>query len=141
MKKTQSPRNLDDIETRKAISNIAVKTFIGIMDTWGASTGDRCMIMGGIPEVSYNEWTESKVGTLTKDQLERIGHILGIHKSLCLLFCDSDGRMRWFKTPNHDDTFLGKSPLERIASGHITDLIAVRNYIDALRGAGLTPSG
>ncbi len=134
MKKTQSPRSLDDTRTRKAISSTAVKAFIGIMGTWDVSTQERCAILGGIPKDTYEEWTEGTASTLTQDQLDRIGHILGIHKNLCLLFSDEAGRMRWFKSPNHENCFQGKSPFERIASGHITDLIAVRNYIDALQG-------
>ena len=140
MKKTQSLRSLDDTRTRKAISSTAVRAFIGIMDTWGTSTQERCAILGSIPEETYLDWAEGKIGTLTQDQLECIGHVLGIHKSLCQLFSDDAGRMRWFKSPNHEKAFQGKSPFERIASGHITNLITVRAYIDALRGAGLTPS-
>ncbi|MFC3051422.1 antitoxin Xre-like helix-turn-helix domain-containing protein [Kordiimonas pumila] len=132
MKKTQSPRSLDDIETRKAISSTAVKAFIGIMDTWDASTDERCAIMGGLSEETYQKWTEGKVGTLTQDQLERIGHILGIHKNLCLLFSEEAGRMRWFKSPNHDGVFQGKSPYQLIASGKKINLSNIRAYIKTI---------
>ena len=134
-KQRRSPRSLDDIQTRKAISSTAVKAFIGIMDTWDASIENRCAILGSITMETYQGWTEGKVRTLTQDQLERIGHVLGIYKSLCLLFSDEGGHMRWFKSPNHENCFQGKSPFERIARGHITSLIAVRSYIDAMRGA------
>jgi len=103
-------RSLDDIETRKALSSTAMKAFIGIMDTWTMTIEERCAILGGFSEETYHAWVGGNVGTLTYDQLQRIGQILGIYRGLCLLFSDEYGRMRWLESPNHDHTFQGKSP-------------------------------
>jgi len=127
---------LRDTATRKAYSATAMKAFLRLMDIWQLSTVDRCAILGDIPKQTYYKWARGEVGTLSRDQLERIGITLGIHKGLQLLFSSEAGGMRWFKSANSDYTFRGLSPLERMTKGGMTDLYAVRRYLDAMRGSG-----
>ncbi len=126
---------LRDAELRRNYSGTAIKAFIRIMETWDMSIMARCAILGDVPKQTYYKWARGDVGTLSRDQLERIGITLGIFKGLQLLFTDEGGRMRWFKSPNIDYAFKGKSPAERMTEGGITDMYAVRRYIDGLRGA------
>ena len=138
---TQSQHNesftgnfLDNSDQRKAYSATAVKAFINMMEHWQLSIAQRCAILGDIPKPTYYKWAKGNVGTLSRDQLERIGVTLGIYKALKLLFVDENGRMNWFKSPNQDYAFQGLSPLERMCLGGMLDLYAVRQYVDALRG-------
>jgi len=126
---------LRDAASRKTYSGVAMKAFVRMMDQWDMSIAERCAILGDIPKQTYYKWARGNVGTMSRDQLERIGITLGIHKGLKLLFTDEGGRYRWFKTPNHDYAFQGKSPAEKMAHGGMTDLYTVRAYIDGLRGA------
>ena len=71
---------------------------------------------------------------MSRDQLERISLLLGIHKGLKLLFSDEAAGLRWFKSANRDLPFGGAAPLDRALGGSIDDLYAVRRYIDAWRG-------
>ena len=129
-----TPDALRDSAVRKAYSGTAMKAFVRLMDTWAMSVDARCAILGDVPRQTYHKWARGDVGKLSRDQLERIGITLGIHKGLQLLFSDAGGRMRWFKSPNHEDAFRGKSPAERMTDGGILDLYAVRAYLDGLRG-------
>jgi len=129
------PHALKDVDARKSYSNAAMKAFVRMMDQWQMSIADRCAILGDVPKQTYYKWARGAVGALSRDQLERIGITLGIYKGLQLLFSDEAGRLRWFKSPNEDYAFRGKSPSERLVDGGMTDLYAVRAYIDALRGA------
>lgn len=130
-----NPEILRTAETRKAYSGVAMKAFVRMMDQWDMNIAQRCAILGDIPKQTYYKWARGDVGTMTRDQLERIGITLGIHKALKLLFNDEGGRLRWFKSPNHDYAFKGKAPAERMADGGMTDLYTVRAYVDSLRGA------
>lgn len=127
---------LRDSDTRKAYSGTAMKAFLRLMDIWQLSIAERCAILGDIPKQTYYKWARGDVGSLSRDQLERIGITLGIQKGLKLLFSDDAGGLRWFKSVNRDYAFRGISPVERITQGGMTDLYAVRRYLDAMRGSG-----
>lgn len=124
-----------DSDTRKAYSGTAMKAFIRMMEQWGFPIADRCAILGDVPKQTYYKWARGEVTSLSRDQLERIGITLGIYKGLKLLFSDEGGLLRWFKSPNHDYAFKGKTPAQRMTDGGMTDLYALRQYIDGMRGA------
>lgn len=126
---------LGDATTRKAYSATAIKAFIRIMEQWDMSIGERCALLGDVPKQTYYKWARNNVATLSRDQLERIGIVLGIFKALKLLFSNEGGRARWLKGANDDYAFKGLSPAQRMVQGGMTDLYAVRQYVDALRGA------
>jgi len=132
---TFNATTLRDAATRKEYSGTAMKAFVRMMDEWEMSVAESCAILGDLPKQTYYKWARGHVGTLSRDQLERIGITLGIYKGLTLLFNDAEGRMRWFKSANHDYAFRGKSPAERMTDGGIQDLYTVRAYLDGLRGA------
>ena len=125
---------LQDPETRKTYSPAAFKAFLRIAETWKLSVEERCILLGALPRATYYKWTKGQMGVLSRDVLERIGIVLGIHKGLQLFFADETARMRWFKAKNSDYAFRGASPLGRMLNGGVMDLYAVRQYIDALRG-------
>jgi hypothetical protein len=67
------------------------------------------------------------------DLLARAGHLLGIHKSLRIMFPhDRDLAYRWIKAPNRrfDDT----TPLEIMKRHGYEGILAVRRYLDFERG-------
>jgi hypothetical protein len=116
------------------MSAIAVELFLKLSDDWRLPVDQRRALLGDISKPTYHNWQNGKVGTLTRDQLERISLVLGIHKGLKLLFADEGSATRWLTSPNRDLPFGGISPLERALRGSIDDLYAVRRYIDAWRG-------
>ena len=132
---TFSTDMLRNSETRKVYSDIAMKAFLRLTDLWELSVAQRCALLGDIPRQTYQKWARGDVGTLSRDQLERIGISLGIQKGLKLLFSDDAGALRWFKGKNHDYAFRGVSPRDRMCQGGMTDLYAVRRYLDAMRGS------
>jgi Antitoxin Xre/MbcA/ParS C-terminal toxin-binding domain/Antitoxin Xre-like helix-turn-helix domain len=129
-----APNALRDPKVRERMSPTAVRLFLGVSDLWRLAVDQRRALLGDISRATYHNWQNGKVGTLTRDQLERISLVLGIHKGLKLLFADDASGMRWLTSPNHDLPFGGASPLERALRGSIDDLYAVRRYIDAWRG-------
>ena len=63
--------------------------------------------------------------------LALIGYVAGIWKALQIVYSDATLADSWVKRPNA--FFGGQTPLERMAAGDVTDLAAVRAYLDAAR--------
>jgi antitoxin Xre/MbcA/ParS-like protein len=129
-----APDALRDPNVRERMSPTAVRLFLRLAELWRLTVDQRRALLGDISRPTYHNWQNGKVGTLTRDQLERISLVLGIHKGLRLLFADEASAMRWFTSPNRDLPFGGQSPLDRTLRGSIDDLYTVRRYIDAWRG-------
>ena len=103
------------------MSPAAVRLFMRLCDRWRLAVDQRRALLGDISRPTYHNWRSGRVGTLTRDQLERISLLLGIHKGLELLFADEASAMRWFASPNKDLPFGGISPLgERCAAASTT---------------------
>lgn len=68
----------------------------------------------------------------SRDLLDRAGHLLGIHKSLRLLFPhDRDLAYRWMTQPNRR---LGGRPVDLVIEHGFEGLLAVRRFLDFQRG-------
>jgi hypothetical protein len=129
-----APDAFGNPKVRERISPAAVRLFLRVSDLWQLAVDQRRILLGDISRPTYHNWQNGKVRTLTRDQLERISLVLGIHKGLKLLFADEASARRWFTSTNRDLPFGGQSPLKRILHGSIDDLYLVRRYIDAWRG-------
>lgn len=128
------PDTLGDPQVRENLSAAAVRLFLKLADLWQLSVDQRRILLGGIARQTYHNWQNGRVGTLSRDQLERISLLLGTHKGLKLLFADEAAGLRWFKSDNLDLPFAGRPPLDRALRGSMDDLYAVRRYIDAWQG-------
>src|SRR5262247_470359 len=82
-------------------------------------------------ERTFYEWKKGKAIRVPEDTLRRIGYVAGIWKALQIVYSDAELADGWIKRPNA--FFGGQTPLERMAAGDVTDLAAVRAYIDAAR--------
>ncbi len=70
----------------------------------------------------------------SRDQAERVGHLLAIHKNLRLLFPHNrDLAYRWMSTRNR--AFDNQSPVEVVREWGFAGLLMVRAYLDRARGA------
>lgn len=111
--------------------DLAMQGFFGIMARWEADNKVMRAILGSPAERTFFEWKKGKVARLPNDTLRRIGYIAGIWKALQIVYSDPQLADSWVNRPNR--AFGGQTPLARMAAGDVTDLAAVRNYIDAAR--------
>jgi hypothetical protein len=72
--------------------------------------------------------------TMTRDLQERLSYLLGIYKSLRILFPDTALAKRWLFSPNSNKAFDGKAPMDRLLNGLVVDLAFVRQFLDYERG-------
>ena len=90
-------------------------------------------IMGSPAERTFYQWKKGRGALrLPGDTLRRIGYVAGIWKALQIVYSNPDQADSWVNRPN--TFFGGQTPLQRMAAGDVTDLAAVRAYIDAARG-------
>ena len=118
-------------EPREDHQRAALVGFFRIMELWGASNAEARRILGSPPPRTFYEWKAARVRRMPEDTIRRIGYIAGIYKALQILYSDPAQADGWVRRPNHH--FGDHSPLERMTAGDVTDLAAVRAYLDAAR--------
>lgn len=108
-----------------------MRGFFGMMRLWHVENAEARRILGDPAERTFYGWKGGKVGRLPADTVRRIGYVAGIFKALQILYPDSRQADQWIRQPNRH--FGGQTPLARMAAGDVTDLAAVRAYLDAAR--------
>lgn len=108
------------------------RAVLRVLDNWGVSDVDAAIILGGIAPRTVSRWRAGELGRVTRDLADRMSLILGIHKALRILFEDAGRGYRWIKEPN--EAFGGRSALELMRDGGMTDLMRLRGYLDSARG-------
>jgi hypothetical protein len=111
------------------------KMVMTLLDHWKLSTEDQTALLG-IATTNRAALTRYRKGDAigtSRDQYERVGHLLGIHKSLRLLFPQNrDLAYRWMSTRNK--AFDNLSPAEIVKEQGFAGLLMVRAYLDRARG-------
>lgn len=114
------------------LSGPGIRAFLNLGEVWRLSTEEQLALLGGVSKSTFHRWKRDRDAVLTVDQLERISHLLGIHKSLQILLpTTADG---WVRRPNANSLFGGRAPVQLMAAGGITWLREVRLFLDAQRG-------
>ena len=112
----------------------ALRAFFGLAEQWKLRVADQRKLLGDPPESTFYKWKRQREGVPGRDTIERISYLLGIWKSLQILFPDPAQADAWLHKPNQAPLFGGHSALERMLSGNVADLYVVRQYLDAQRG-------
>jgi hypothetical protein len=114
-------------------SAAALRAFFEIADAWKLSTDDQIKLLGSPGRSTFFKW-KKETPALPSDTLERISHILNIYRALELLLPDSKSAEGWVRRPSSAPILHGRTALERMLSGQVSDLYVVRQYLDAQRG-------
>ncbi|MDP1649391.1 MAG: MbcA/ParS/Xre antitoxin family protein [Rubrivivax sp.] len=114
-----------------------LRAFARIAQAWGLSVDEQLCLLGQPPRSTFFAWRKQPdKATLPRDTLERLSNLLGIYKSLQILLPDTDAADAWVRRPNSAPPFGGRSALERMLAGNVSDLNLVRRYLDGVRGGG-----
>ena len=108
------------------------RAVVNLFRRWGITDAEACVLLGGVSRRTYARWKDGEIGRLTIDQKTRLSVLMGVHKSLRILFTEKARVYEWVKKPNR--AFGGRSALEIMLGGYLTDLFRVRHYLDAARG-------
>ena len=114
-----------------------LRAFVRIAQAWGLSVDEQIVLLGQPARSTFFAWRKDpERASLPRDTLERLSNLLGIWKSLQILLPDADAADAWVRQPNSAAPFGGRSALERMLAGNVSDLNLVRRYLDGVRGGG-----
>jgi uncharacterized protein (DUF2384 family) len=98
---------------------------------WRLSDNDAAALLD-LPVRTFARWKAGAIGRIGRDQKARLSNIMGIHKALRIIFREPDRAYGWIRASN--SAFGGRSAIDVMLSGELTDLMRVRRYLDAERG-------
>ena len=114
-----------------------LRAFARIAEAWGLSVDEQLRLLGQPPRSTFFAWRKQpEKAALPRDTLERLSNLLGIYKSLQILLPDAAAADAWVRQPNGAAPFGGRSALDRMLAGNVSDLNLVRRYLDGVRGGG-----
>lgn len=122
-----------DLDSTKA-GQVALKFFFSLMDKWNCSVEEQMVLLGSIGRSTLYKYRQLPEIRLPRDTLERVSYLMGIHKSLRILFGDKPSTYEWVKKANSEAPFNGSSALRLMLAGSVVDLATVRRYLDGVRG-------
>jgi hypothetical protein len=114
-----------------------LRAFARIARAWQLSVDEQLRLLGEPPRSTFYAWRKHpERASLPRDTLERLSNLLGIYKSLQILLPDAAAADAWVRKPNRAAPFGGRSALDRMLAGNVSDLNLVRRWLDAARGGG-----
>ncbi|WP_367277856.1 antitoxin Xre/MbcA/ParS toxin-binding domain-containing protein [Paraburkholderia sp.] len=117
------------------MSAAGLRAFFKIAHDWDLSADEQIVLLGSPGRSTFFKWKQApESARLGRDTLERLSLLLGIYKALQILLPQPAAADAWVKRPNSAPPFGGRRALDRMLAGNISDLVAVRQYLDAMRG-------
>lgn len=117
------------------MSAAGLRAFFNIARDWDLSIDEQLVLLGSPGRSTFFKWKAApESARLTRDTLERLSLLLGIYKALQILLPEHAAADAWVKRPNSAPPFGGARALDRMLAGNVSDLVAVRQYLDAMRG-------
>ncbi|MEJ5975546.1 MbcA/ParS/Xre antitoxin family protein [Novosphingobium sp. PS1R-30] len=107
------------------------RAVLALFRHWGVAEDQAAVILDLSPR-TYARWKAGALGRIGRDGKARLSNLMGIHKALRLIFREPSRGYAWIKAANA--AFSGRSALDVMAGGELTDLMRVRRYLDAERG-------
>ena len=131
MKNAPEPQPAADRNQTDAAA--ALNAFFKIAEAWSLSTEEQITLLGSPGRSTFFKW-KKETPDLPTDTLERISHVLNIYRTLQIVLPRSDSADVWVRRPNAAPMLNGLTALQRMLHGQVSDLYAVRQYLDAQRG-------
>jgi len=102
---------------------------------WGLGSEDQLAMIGlsTCNRAALSRYRKGEPLAASRDLLERVDHLLAIHKNLRLIFPqDRDLAGAWMTRRNRP--FDGRPPVEAVREWGFTGILMVRAYLDPNRG-------
>jgi hypothetical protein len=125
--------NLGDPDEQRRLSPAAMRAFLNIMRHWRVRDEDARHLLGGVSNGTFYNWKAGNFKTMEHDRLLRISYLIGIFKSLNILF-STELADRWVQLPNSNHLFVAHTPLAYMLRGGAPAMETVRRLLDARRG-------
>lgn len=130
----QHKRQPEASEAEALRGHVALKGFFNICREWDCSQEEMMQMLGGISRSTLAKYQKLPYIKLSRDTLERISYILGIYKSLRVMYPTAERANRRIRLATSEVPFSGTSALDFMARGSMKHLMQARRYFDAKRG-------
>jgi uncharacterized protein (DUF2384 family) len=107
------------------------RAVINLFKRWGVTDAEAAVLLD-LPARTFGRWKAGVSGRIGRDGKARLSNLMGIHKALRIIFRQPQRGYDWVRKPNA--AFGGKSALDIMLGGELTDLMRVRSVLDAERG-------
>ncbi len=104
---------------------------INLFRLWGVTDTEAATLLD-LPVRTFARWKAGGPGRISRDGKARLSNLIGMHKALRIIFREPKQGYDWVKKPNA--AFAGRSALEIMLGGELTDLMRARRLLDAERG-------
>ena len=119
------------------MSAAGLRAFGRMAELWQLTVDEQLCLLGQPPRSTFFAWRKHpERARLPRDTLERLSNLLGIYKSLQILLPDTTAADAWLRKPNQAPLFGGRSALQHMLAGNMSDINLVRRYLDGVRGGG-----
>jgi len=123
-----------DPDVRRRLSAPALRTFFNIAAAWQLTVLEQRALLGWPAASTFHKYKAGDHGALTFDTLTRLSLLIGIYKSLQVLYPEPTFADTWPRMPNSHAIFGGRPALTLMTDGGIDGLFRVRRLLDSRRG-------
>lgn len=139
------PEQVDKIDANKLTHGAdawrAVMVFSRIAAAWRLTDKQAANLLG-CDLSEYRRGVKLPLSThLTDCQIYRLSYVFGIYKALQMMLSDKAIANAWPTAPNDAPLFGGRPPIKIMCSCDLSDLAAVRGYLDDFVSCPLVPAG
>lgn len=106
---------------------------VNLAKVWELTDFEACALLGGMSLPAWERWKNGSYGRIHRNLRARMADLMGIHRSLRYLFKNPSQGYAWVRKPNV--AFGGMSALQIMLRGEISDLAAIRNWLEAAVGS------
>ena len=123
-----------DPSVRRKLTGPALRTFFRIAAAWGLSVQEQRALLGWPAASTFHKYKSGDHGILSFDTLTRLSLVVGIYKTLQILYPEPEFADRWVRMPNTHELFGGRPALSLMTDAGIDGLYRVRRLLDGRRG-------
>ncbi len=128
-----SPASAD--QRSRGSRSVLAKSLAKLFDLWHLGSADRLALLGlnESNRSALQRYAKGEPLASSRDLMDRAGHLLGIHKSLRLLYpANPEIVSGWMSSPN--EKFGRLTPVEVARKWGLPGLVMVRGTLDRMRG-------
>ena len=107
----------------------SVRAVFRIFAVLRLADGQAMALLGQSDVSTFEKWRHGDLGVLANETILRVSALLAIYQMLQQLFDEPTRAAAWIKRPN--EAFGGLSALEKMLGGTFSDVLAVRDHLDA----------
>lgn len=123
----------DSLSVTNDEAGALARATVNLAKVWTLTDSEACVLLGGMSPRTWARWKSGSPGRIDRDLRVRMADLMGIHKSLRYLFKTPSQGYDWIRKPNA--AFGGVSALQIMLRGEISDLAAIRNWLEAEGGS------